>query len=300
MKTGLSFKEQVELLMKKGLIVNNIDDATTVLSRVNYYKLSGYSLHLKNNDIFYENCTFDYIYKLYLFDKRFSAILFDLFETIEVTLKTQLSNHLALKYGSLSYLDTSIFRQASIHKAFVKEVYSKEKDKTYGKIKFVTHNIDKYGQLPIWVAIEILSFGVVSKLYRNLRKSDQKAIIRGIVQKEQAINVDCASNWFQSIVNQRNRIAHHSRIYNRSITTQIRFLKRHTEYFDSLNIHVRNDSIFALIYIVKEIIGNEDQWIRIVLSLKEIINEFSDVIQLEHIGFPESWQKLLLSKNKKL
>lgn len=36
------------------------------------------------------------------------------------------------------------------------------------------------------------------------------------------------------------------------------------------------------------------------LSLKEIINQFSDVIQLEHIGFPENWEELLLSKNKKL
>ena len=41
-KPPLSFKKQVELLISRGLIVDDKNVAEDILSRVNYYKLSGY------------------------------------------------------------------------------------------------------------------------------------------------------------------------------------------------------------------------------------------------------------------
>lgn len=293
LKQGLSFEEQINLLIKRNLIVNDREKSIKILSRVSYYKLSGYSLHLRNNDIFLDGTTFENIYRLYLFDKKLSALLFDLFETVEISLKTQLANHLGIKYGSLSFLDKNIFRKETMHYDFIHNVYIKEKNKSYGKIKFVTHNIDKYGELPIWVACEIISFGSVSKLYRNLKKGDKKTIIKGFRDDNFIINTDCASNWFQSIVNQRNRIAHHGRLYNRNITSQIKFLNTHDKFFKTLGIQIENDTLFALIFVTKILIGNEPQWIRVLYSMKILFEEYKDVVELKKIGFPTEWEQLL-------
>ena len=54
-----TFNEQLDLLISRGLVVNNRDFALKTLSRINYYRLSAYSLTMRTNDIFHKNITFE-------------------------------------------------------------------------------------------------------------------------------------------------------------------------------------------------------------------------------------------------
>lgn len=42
-----SYDEQVELLISRGLLVNDKENAKAILKRMNYYRLSAYSLTLR-------------------------------------------------------------------------------------------------------------------------------------------------------------------------------------------------------------------------------------------------------------
>jgi len=59
---------------------------------------------------------------LYLFNKRFSALITDLMESVECTVKIQIAYYIAHKYGPLGYLDSSNFKSEKWHLQNWKEV----------------------------------------------------------------------------------------------------------------------------------------------------------------------------------
>ena len=64
--------EQLDILKSRGLIIpeNLLDDARVFLKKNNYYRISGYSLTLRNHDIFYPNTSFRNIMDIYNFDRE--------------------------------------------------------------------------------------------------------------------------------------------------------------------------------------------------------------------------------------
>lgn len=47
--------------------------------------------------------------------------------------------------------------------------YKRERERAYGQnVLYVVHNMGNYGKLPIWAAVETMSFGTLSMLYGNL------------------------------------------------------------------------------------------------------------------------------------
>lgn len=71
---------------------------------------------------------------------------------------------------------------------------------------------DEYPQLPIWAAVEIMSFGSLSKLYASLREDDQ-AEVAGNFGLHRRILV----SWLHTLVYVRNICAHHARLWNREL-----------------------------------------------------------------------------------
>jgi len=83
------------------LIINDIPYAHSVLSHVNYYRLSGYTLTLRTNDEFYTTVTLEQIMQIYNFDAELRTALLYLLEYIEVSFRTHLGYFHAEKYGPL-------------------------------------------------------------------------------------------------------------------------------------------------------------------------------------------------------
>ncbi|MDH5723215.1 MAG: Abi family protein, partial [Alphaproteobacteria bacterium] len=75
---------------------------------------------------------------------------------------------------------------------------------------FVSHNIRIYGELPIWVAIEIFTFGTMSKLYSGLQIKDKIKI-----ESQFGLNNGTEfQTWLRGLNFIRNTAAHHSRLWN--------------------------------------------------------------------------------------
>ena len=71
-----TYDEQIALLKSRGLIISNEEEAKEILKRMNYYRLSAYSLTLRKDDVFYPNVSIEDIVALYDFDADLRKIVF--------------------------------------------------------------------------------------------------------------------------------------------------------------------------------------------------------------------------------
>ena len=72
-KPRLSYAEQLELLQKRGLVIENKDKALYLLENISYYRLSGYwypLLENKEEHLFKPNVSFETAFKIYCFDRK--------------------------------------------------------------------------------------------------------------------------------------------------------------------------------------------------------------------------------------
>jgi abortive infection bacteriophage resistance protein len=140
-----------------------------------------------------------------------SLILY-LLEYIEVSFRTHIAYYHAEKYGAVGYLNCGGFENLSYHNDFIEEFNGIiSNDKRNNEI-FTKHYRNNYNnKFPIWVTVELLSFGTLSRLYFNSEfEIKQKIAINNYGMKH-----DYIQNWLHGLVILRNICAHRGRLYNR-------------------------------------------------------------------------------------
>ncbi|WP_084027594.1 Abi family protein [Clostridium acetireducens] len=286
LKEPKTFQEQIEILKNRGMIINNLEYAKFILRNVNYYRFTAYLLpYKKEDDSYIEGTTFEKISSIYTFDREFRNLLTNILGNIEISFRTYVAYTLAIKYGTCGYLDRNNFINDSFHKRFLLNL-EREKNNNSNKL-FIRHHNQKYeGKLPIWVATEIMSFGMLSKLYSNMLPEDRTYIKNNLCK----VNPILVNTWLQSLTHIRNQCAHYGRIYN-TIFPIIKIKKEYKEY--SLN----NKQIFAYIVAMNHLIADRKAWNKFFINLQGLINEYSNYINLDLIGFPENWIEILSKIN---
>jgi abortive infection bacteriophage resistance protein len=214
-KPALSFEDQLRLLEKRGLVVEDREFANAVLSRISYYRLiCAYCKQFQkpNSDDFEPGSTFKDIYLLYVFDKTLRFALADALETIEVYLRTQVTYQLSMADGAFAHLNKDNFSLIYDHAAFAEKVTALEEDSSD---KFVEHFRLKYHEenhLPIWMATELMSFGMISRMYAGLKNEFQKPIAAKF-----NLHPSVLRTWFHTLSYIRNVCAHHGLLWNREL-----------------------------------------------------------------------------------
>lgn len=137
------------------------------------------------------------------------------------------------------------------------------------------------------VAIEVLSFGALSKLFSNMKNEDKSHIAK--------INYQAPSvyleSWLKCLSYIRNICAHYGRLYNRTLTSRPRLNHQ------SKKLGIQQDKIFADIYVLKQLIPDRDQWSSFVTRLEALVAQYIEVVELERIGFPINWEAMLMKRN---
>jgi len=207
-KPPLSLEEQLEHIETKyHLKVQNREEALIFLRHNNYYKIRGYWLYFEINRI---EATFEDVIMLYQFDRKLRELLLSSLEIIETSIKTLFAYHLTTKYKNPHiHLDKSKFNNPKYYDESIRIL--KNSFKT-SKEDYNYHYKNKYNEElpPLWVCIDFMTFGELSKWIRNLNATDTKQI---------ASNYDIKSpKVFSSILYHftevRNRSAHNSRVWN--------------------------------------------------------------------------------------
>jgi abortive infection bacteriophage resistance protein len=280
-KPAKTLDEQLEILKSRGLIVEDGERAKEILARVGYYRLTAYTLSLKTDDVFHKNISFNQIYRIYDFDLKFRLLLMEIIEVVEVSMRTHINLFLTEKYDGMGYIDSENFIDASKHTRFMTDLNELLK---LSKDVFVKHYYRKYdGEFPIWVAVEVMTFGVLSKLFKNMVKGDKNELGRKYYSGVQG---DYLASWLHALCNLRNICAHYGRIYNRNFPFPPKLFVRDNKVIED------NYKMYTTIFIVKYMIKDKTYWNSWVERLRALVEEYTEVDKAL-IGFPKDWYRLL-------
>lgn len=300
-----TIEEQVEILKRKGLIIEDEEETKEILLRENYFFINGYRLLLMNSysdKTFVKGSTFKELYALFLFDRSMRNIIFKYLLIIENQLKSITSYQLSKKYGyqEKDYLNPKNFTEDRSKIRRVKDLI--EKMKRQVRINGTKHNatlhyIKNYGYVPMWILVKVLSFGIVCELYSVLKKEDQIEIASVF-----NVSTEYLEDFLPILANYRNLCAHEDIMFDHKTEKVI----PDTEYHEKLNIFKMDDEyiygkndIFAVIIMLKYLLRKED--FRIMLKEidyeKELLDSRIDSIPIEKIldrmGIPKNYLDLL-------
>ena len=304
-KTFKTLDEQIDILTKKGLTIEDITYTKEMLLRENYFFLSGYRhlfLDPNNNRSYIEGTTFKELYAMFSFDRQIRNIIFKNILIVENNLKSILSYTISKNHGfkENNYLNPNNFVRDSRRMRQINDLIRKMKRQinVNGKQHAATaHYLINYGYIPLWVVVKVLSFGIVSELYTILQYQDQKEIA-----DTYGIEIKKLVDYLPILANYRNLCAHEDICYCNRTQKIIDDTKYHQMLYIPINddgyIYGKND-LFAVIIILKQLLDRDD----FTLLISEINYELErlsgklQVIKIEKVlhamGFPNNFKEIV-------
>lgn len=302
LKPPISFDEQVERLKSHNMIVNDSVHAREFLAKVNYYRFSGYALHLRskeNNNDYVDGTSFDDIERLYLFDESLRNVLRPYIEKVEIFMRSQISYNFAMNNCALFPHDQHYDYKNYYRPEKAEGLFSKFKnlaDEYYGDQLIVQHHRQKYeSKYPLWVIVEMLNLSDLSKLYSCMYYQDRTSV-SNILQ----MNCNVLSNNLHCISVLRNKCAHAIRLYNTTYYPSASLPRRLLSKYPSILC----DSLFAYIFVLIRCLPTKHDKQQLCSSLFDLISSNLRDDELTLIGFPSDYISFLsdtvgLKQNKK-
>ncbi len=174
-KEALSFEEQADRLLERGLIAEKAE-LIRRLEAVSYYRLSGYlyPFRCQDQDAYKPETTLETIWRRYCFDRRLRVLVLDAIERIEVAVRTQLIYHFAHEHGAFGYCHEGSLPNLKVSDYIAwRDCLITETRRS--KEPFANHFKKKYGDthqnLPIWMIAELMTMGSVLTFYKGVSDS---------------------------------------------------------------------------------------------------------------------------------
>lgn len=282
----MSIEDQIENLESLGLVVKDKDKARKILNDISYFRLiKAFSLRLKpKNGKYIEGISFEQILDLYLFNAKLRQLIFPEIEKIEVNLRCRMANHFSQTYGVLGYKDEKNFVNACYYNAFMKDINSEIQRNS--KAPFVKNFCEEYegGELPFYALVEILSFGTLSKIFKNMKNKDKK-----IIAQTFGVGYTYLESWLENLSYVRNICAHYGRLYN------AKFSKTPKLYKEYQQRKISNNRTFGTLVCLKHLLFKERNWKAFADAVESLFDEY-EVVDKSTMGFPEDWKEVLNGK----
>lgn len=293
-KNILSIRQQIQSYIDAGMIIPSEDEVRAALTEIGYYRLRGYCCHLYNNAAkrYAPGTKFTDVVSLYNFDMKLSHHIFSYLAEIEVALRVRLTEALLIYNDALILMDSTVFKDKEKYWSNISIVSS---EIARSNDVFIKHNMRNHdGQIPIWASVEVMSFGTVSKIIKNLKTGSDSAFSRlseyykyktkrGRLVKP---SIQMFTSWIHSVCILRNICAHNGRIYNRVISTTPELTE-----IDKILPQPRFNGLYQILLAMKYLRPNDESWRGFVSSLNKLISEYSNVVELERMNFAANWKE---------
>ncbi|WP_216395784.1 Abi family protein [Arcanobacterium phocae] len=292
-----TYSQQVELLRSRGMQIDDSENAARMLAQLNYYRLSGYWYPMRkfdpitNNamDEFVPGTTFDRVLSLYKFDEKLRHVIFAELDRIEMAFRTMLGYELG-KIDPLIHLSTDRLGAAAIqekrsgttpHEIWLCKYKSLLKS---SKEDFVAHHNAKYdGALPIWAAVEIMDWGMLSHLYGM-----SPQCVRKNIASLANLSGPQLESWMRTLNVLRNYVAHHARMFNRVYSLKPKLSR------DSSLLEIANgmNRLFGQLSLIQYL--HRKLELSPATRLPQILKQYpeNDIVPFSRTGAPANWQQL--------
>ena len=286
-----SIEEQIELLKSRGLSVSNETHAREFLLRNNYYRISGYSLTLRNHDVFYPNASFQNIVDIYSFDHELRHLLLHYIECIEVSIKSIFSYEFSKVHGPTGYLVASNFTDPVQYANTMKKIED-QKGKRRSHEAYLKHFIDDLCEdIPLWAYVDLMTISDISFMYKISEVDIKRKIAShyGLTVNSGHIILE---NFMHSITIIRNLCAHGSRLYNRLFEQKPSLNKKEIaqliKYQDGT---VDNSHLYGFILIMRRLLTTRE-FADFKNKLMALTAKYP-FISMKYYGFREDWKNML-------
>lgn len=270
MKEYKTNEELIDYLSSKGVVITDKEDALKKIERYTYYSIvnSYKSIFKDKNNNYINDVSFDEIYALFEFDKNLKNLMLKFCLEIETVIKSAMANQISKVYGVKDYLNTSNWDNSIDDdiKEILYEKINNEIKKDYKVHTAVTHYLDKYGFVPPFVLVKILTFGVASSYYGLLKQSDRQAIAKYFKISDKLLK-----QILKNLTTIRNIAAHSDRLYNYTSKFYLSF-----KLID--NTYTKPDNITNLYMVIRcmEKLLTQEQYEELYNSILEEISKLKD------------------------
>ena len=282
-KEPKTIEEQLNILKSRNVIIDDVEKGKYILERLNYYRLSAYLLPFKQaNGTYKDGTSLSNVYDIYEFDRKLRSLILSVLEEIEIILRTQLAYYHSCKYCALAYTNSEMFNRSHKHEDFLSELNKQIANNSDNL--FVNHHKNRYaGVFPLWVAVELFTFGMTTRFYTDMLENDMDAFAKSVFN----IPKEHLRSWLICLTMLRNRCAHYTRIYYFNFNKLPKTFKNSPQ-------HTRK--VFDLIFTMKYLYKDTGKWRSGFLAeLQALIEQYEDSINMCHIGFPYNWHEILYS-----
>ena len=307
-KVFKTYNQQLRILRSRGLNVPTNGGPKRILEKENYYNLiNGYKElfidtpktttaeeQYKAGAHFYE------IYALYKFDIELRLIFLKRILRVENNIKSAIAYEFSKKYGHDNYLQSSNFNQNPGSYRTSKKIVdliqtiSKLIIDQSSKHDSIKHYKSVHGYVPLWVLMNIMTFGKVSKFYDLMKQLDKQTI-----SKKYNIHDNELSKILGVLTLCRNKCAHDERFYD-FVSPKISIINNWVH--NSMSIPVRQNGpihgkkdLFACL-IALRVLLNKSEISKMTKEINKSVDALSkklDVISIDDIinkmGFPSNW-----------
>lgn len=287
-KPAISIEEQIRKIRERGLSIQNEDDVEIKLSQIGYYRLMGYAYPFDSSDELY----FEDIVKIYEFDNVLRLDVFKAIRSIEIALKTKIINCYSVKYGSHWLTNEDLFYN---REHFDQTLQNISNQVHRSQARFIKKYLEVYHEPempPAWMVLEIIGFGTLSKIFKNLRRQGRKI---DIAEEFGVSEPRILANWLQSLSVVRNICAHHARLWNENLNTIMLLNKNKQGLNEYERKSIEPTKLYAflccLVHMLDSSVGGDDFKNAIKKLMTEAKNDGLPINQNEMMGFLPDWQE---------
>lgn len=312
-KPYLGVSEQLDLLQSRGMIIADRRTAARCLARIGYYRLKSYwipfretieelrdgeSVPIGRSEIFRPGTEFRYGVDLYIFDKKLRLHFLDALERIEVAIRVALAHTVGLRgtwaHHDILQLDRNRARNQSEGPSAAYDKWRKRANyaEEHSKADWVAEHRKTYSNpsLPLWMAVELWDFGLLSRFLALARAPDRMTIARKFAAPDPAV----LESWVRALAHVRNLCAHHSRVWNNTMTSSPQIPKgkavRRLEHVATrVSMQSRIYGAAAVAQHFLDVTNPKSQW---KYRLRALWTEFPKIpgVSPEQAGFVPGWE----------
>lgn len=299
--------EQIIIQRSRNLTISDTTDVRRKIELGNYYNIfNGYKdvfldLHM-GEEKYLQGTSFEEVYSLFSLDSELRSLFMKEILGLENSLKSYSARVFSEKYGPYGYLLSRNYdcaddkKLCDVHNLLTRIQGVISKQLSY-KDQMIFHYISNDGHVPIWVLMNKMTMGELSKFYSCLHDREKDAIGKffGVMRKDLEL-------YLNNLTYFRNVCAHDERFYNFRTKKPI----TNTEIHDKLNLP-RNCSgnfekgktdLFSLLIIIKRLSETasfevfveklNDAIQTFLMNLKTVTKEYF----LAQMGFPGNWKEI--------
>jgi abortive infection bacteriophage resistance protein len=132
-----------------------------------------------------------------------------------------IAHEFSAKYGHDNYLkignfDTSSERNISSAIKLIGDIQQEIARQMSKHHQVVTHYMTEHGYIPLWVLVNVLTFGKIENFYKNMKPNDKT-----IVSKQFGLQPDELTKFMHMLALARNKCAHDERFFDMKFKERI-------------------------------------------------------------------------------